>query len=205
MSIFTWMAVVAVSVLHYLQTTAAFQNAMDTLEKAGVVMVEFDVGLMLAEQQRNAPDYNYEMPREIARQGLLLYVISLVQCAALASAVHRSFCLTLSICLINPQESLSCDDTPSNLFKVLVWIASWFLCLSTCSIQDSTDTSEERLYLRYLYQHRYNLTLSALIDQIDSPLVRASMEAWAYRDLDDWPSPQDYLHMLGTGDSRPDT
>ena len=118
------MAVVAVSVLQYLQTTAAFQNAMDTLEKAGVVMVEFDVGLMLAEQQRNAPDfftYDYEMPREIARQGLLLYIRSLISmhcrsqgCASyLASAGHRSFCLTLSICLINSQES--CDNTLSKL------------------------------------------------------------------------------------------
>jgi len=35
-----------------------------------VELVEFDVGLMLAEQQKNAPDcfpYVYEMPRELAR------------------------------------------------------------------------------------------------------------------------------------------
>lgn len=67
-------------------------------------------------------------------------------------------------------------------------------------------TREERsefmtkLFLcRYLYQHRYNLTLTELIERIDSPLVKSSMEGWAYRDLEDWPSPQDYLHMLGTG------
>ena len=36
-------------------------------------LVEFDVGLMLAEQQKNAPDifpYMYEMPRELARSAL---------------------------------------------------------------------------------------------------------------------------------------
>lgn len=36
--------------------------------------MEFEVGLMLAEQNKNAPDfftYDYEMPREIARHVIL--------------------------------------------------------------------------------------------------------------------------------------
>ena len=39
-------------------------------------LVEFDVGLMLAEQQKNAPDnfpYMYEMPRELARFDLTVH------------------------------------------------------------------------------------------------------------------------------------
>ena len=55
-------------------------------------------------------------------------------------------------------------------------------------------------FCRYLWQHRYNLTLSDLIDKIDSPIIKTSMEGWAYRDLEDWPNPQQYLYMLATGD-----
>ena len=52
------------------QTLEAFHSALEALKKAGAVLVEFDVGLMLAEQHKNAPEfftYDYEMPREIAR------------------------------------------------------------------------------------------------------------------------------------------
>ena len=54
------------------------------------------------------------------------------------------------------------------------------------------------LNFRYLYQHRYNFTLPDLIDRIDSPLVRESMEEWTFGDLSRWPTPQEYLHMIGT-------
>ena len=54
----------------HVQTLEAFHTALEALKKAGAVLVEFDVGLMLAEQHKNAPEfftYDYEMPREIAR------------------------------------------------------------------------------------------------------------------------------------------
>lgn len=52
---------------------------------------------------------------------------------------------------------------------------------------------------RYLYQHHYNLSLPQLIDAIATPAVKKSMEEWSYRDLDTWPTPPQYAHMLGTG------
>ena len=52
---------------------------------------------------------------------------------------------------------------------------------------------------RYLAQHRYNVSLPELLDQVASPLVKRSLEEWTYRDVDSWPTPLDYLHMLGTG------
>jgi len=33
---------------------------------------------------------------------------------------------------------------------------------------------------------------------IDSPLVKESLEAWTFGDLSHWPTPQEYLHMIGT-------
>lgn len=51
---------------------------------------------------------------------------------------------------------------------------------------------------RYLYQHRYNFTLTDLIYKIDSPLIKRSMEEWTHKDLSAWPTPQEYLHMIGT-------
>lgn len=48
----------------------AFAAALKAMTEAGVKLVEFDVGLMLAEQALNAHDqftYVYEMPRELSR------------------------------------------------------------------------------------------------------------------------------------------
>ena len=53
------------------QTLPAFTAALEAVVAAGVRLVEFDVGLMLAEQKLNAPDsftYTYEMPRELGRR-----------------------------------------------------------------------------------------------------------------------------------------
>lgn len=55
------------------QTTDAFDAALNALREAGAVLVDFDVGLMLKEQHKNAPEfftYYYEMPREIARYSM---------------------------------------------------------------------------------------------------------------------------------------
>ena len=156
------------------QTQAAFHSALGALEKAGAVLVEFEVGLMLAEQHKNAPEfftYDYEMPREIARQVSAPWLVQ----------------DTLQIELpLQPVITMGCVSASDPVGPMSAY----------CFIQ---VLSLHKVFSRYLYQHRYNITLTELIDRIDSPLIKASMEGWAYRDLEDWPSPQQYLYMLATG------
>ena len=134
---------------------------------AGVHLIEFDVGLMLAEQRLNAPDsftYTYEMPRELGRR-------------ATGPGVPEMQSAPV-------QSIFPCSNGCITRF----WHAS-------CSAEYASAT----LLCRYLAQHRYNLSLPELLDQVASPLVKRSVEEWTYRDVDSWPTPLDYLHMLGTG------
>lgn len=52
---------------------------------------------------------------------------------------------------------------------------------------------------RYLNYHKLDLTLHQLIDQMASPLAKDSLAEWTFREVDTWPTPQDYIHMLATG------
>lgn len=50
-----------------------FKSALESVIAAGAELVEFDIGLLLAEQKLNAPDeftYIHEMPRELSRHWL---------------------------------------------------------------------------------------------------------------------------------------
>lgn len=55
---------------------------------------------------------------------------------------------------------------------------------------------------RYLFQHKYRLSLPELIERIASPLVKQSLEDWSYRDLGSWPTPKEYAHIIGTGSRK---
>jgi hypothetical protein len=126
--------------------------------------VEFDVGLMLAEQQKNAPDYfpyMYEMPRELSR---LLAPPPPPPLLFPHQAGHLLFCEVL----MNSIMTVCSAACPLKLWGFTSWLRSF----------------------RYLYQHRYNFTLTDLIYKIDSPLIKRSMEEWTHKDLSAWPTPQ---------------
>lgn len=53
-----------------IQTTEAFDSALEALKGAGVELVDMDMSLLVDLGRRNVPDqlfYVYEMPREISR------------------------------------------------------------------------------------------------------------------------------------------
>lgn len=73
-----------------MQVRGAFDAALEALQKAGAVLIDFSVGLMLAEQNRNAPDfftYDYEMPREIARSCLYPGLLCFMRAVFLAAPI----------------------------------------------------------------------------------------------------------------------
>lgn len=53
---------------------------------------------------------------------------------------------------------------------------------------------------RYLATHRYNISMTHLVDQIASPFPKALFETRTTLDLDAWPTPQDYYHNIRTGE-----
>ena len=56
-----------------------------------------------------------------------------------------------------------------------------------------------RVHCRYLAYHQSNISLPELIDKMASPLAKASMAEWTFKELEEWPTPQDYLYMLAQG------
>ena len=56
-----------------------------------------------------------------------------------------------------------------------------------------------RIYCRYLAYHQSNISLPELIDKMASPLAKASLAEWTFKELEEWPTPQDYLYMLAQG------
>lgn len=52
---------------------------------------------------------------------------------------------------------------------------------------------------RYLFQHKYPVTLSELVENITAPLVRAEFEKWVYKPMDAWPTPEDYIRIQREG------
>ena len=55
---------------------------------------------------------------------------------------------------------------------------------------------------RYLATHRYNISMTHLVDHIATPFPKALFETRITLDLDAWPTPQDYYYNIRTGELR---
>ena len=70
---------------------------------------------------------------------------------------------------------------------------------------EACQTTAESRGCRYLFQHRYPVTLSELVENITAPLVREEFEQWVYKPMDAWPTPEDYIRIQREGAASPCT